>query len=115
MKNQDPLLDFDEFKRRQNNFYMRFVGKPGEHEIGDLFRDACDAYKHCISSPEFAQMASQLQELYASKGKDYFGHDEFQKPLYEAYKLMHPQNWCLTPIKLQKCVLMFARPHWNFY
>ena len=82
--------------RREDNAFVKkhdieilAGGKPGEHEIGDLYRATCRGYQGCLAAyPEFAQMASMLQPLVESE--DDFWRDELQLPLYEAYKMMRP-------------------------
>ncbi len=86
MANKDPLLSFEEFMRQNNSFLLHFLGEPGNHFLGDAYRDQ-EPYKLCMAAypEEFGKLAEELQQIYRPRDSL-----EGYAKLYEAYKLMYP-------------------------
>lgn len=54
-------LSFEEFEKRRNNFALHFAGKPGEHMMGDMYRDR-KAYQEAAKDPEFQKLVGELTD-----------------------------------------------------
>lgn len=92
-------LSFDEFMKDSNNFAVHFAGKPGEHMIGDVYREST-AYRKCmVENPDFAALAKELYGYNFST----FAIDEetaaimprkvdaeMNQKLYKAYLMLRP-------------------------
>ena len=101
-KNTDPLLTPEEFFRRMNNFYLHFVGMPGEDNTGETMRSR-DFYKQCLKeNPEtFGVLAKELIEMWRTRiyrrGVPMSEQlPEYREKLYKAYILLYPyadRNW----------------------
>jgi hypothetical protein len=91
MANQDPLLLYEEFVERQNKFHMHFVGQPGAHAMGDIYRRKSNAYQECMGAHpvEFEKLRSELQAMHYDGNTLFFGLT-YRKKLYDAYVMMHP-------------------------
>ncbi len=77
---RQKLLDREEFERGQNNFHLHFVGQPGQHMIGDIFRER-EIFKWCYQNDqEFRELAEEFF------GDESYGFDP--EKLYKAYLMM---------------------------
>jgi hypothetical protein len=81
-------LSFEQFAKRQNSFHLHFVGTPGDHFVGDIYR-AQPAYVACLAATgsRLTKLQSAIDKLYSSSETS---AQEFQLKLYEAYLLLHP-------------------------
>ena len=60
LANRDATLSQTDFIARRNNFNLFFVGRPGEHYMGDIWRKR-SAFVLCSShEPGFVDLANQL-------------------------------------------------------
>lgn len=87
--NVDLPLGFDTFTERQNNFYLHFVGEPGSHFVGDIYRSQ-EPYRRACSSRRFARLATQLRATVVGGTPQAEWPADYQRELYRAYLLMHP-------------------------
>jgi hypothetical protein len=92
VQQQDLLLSplsREEFGKVQNSFYMHFAGAPGKkHLIADIYRKQ-PFYQACWrGNSEFRKLARKLRKLLDTEGEQIIYDEKFQKPLYEAYKMM---------------------------
>jgi hypothetical protein len=80
-------LDFYSDLKRQNNFYLHFVGKPGSHPIGDIYRSQ-EHYQTCAKERprKLEGLAKKLRAI-SPDGMEYH-LPQYQETLYTAYKLM---------------------------
>jgi hypothetical protein len=99
MANQDKLLDYEEFKKVQNNFFLHFIGVPGEHHFGDVYRNQASYVATLASHPvTFGLLARELCDMFDKFDHEVLQDEEYMVKLYEAYYLMHPyaeKNWDL--------------------
>ncbi len=90
MANKDPVLPFWEFVELQNNFHLHFVGQPGNHYLGDLYRQN-PAFIECKRAHpvKFKKIISELKAMHDNCNTLYFG-TKYREKLYGVYKMMHP-------------------------
>ncbi|MEN9413449.1 MAG: hypothetical protein RLZZ342_536 [Candidatus Parcubacteria bacterium] len=99
MANRDPLLSFEEFRKTQNNFFLHFIGTPGEHHFGDLYRSH-EAYQEARRAyPRvFDSLAAGLCDMNPEETNKVLQDERFIRKLYRAYCYMYPfaqSNWDL--------------------
>lgn len=84
--NAEEILNFEDFARVRNNFYLYFA----RNFTGDIYRKQ-EAYTKCLKAhPEFCKLARYLRAR-----SDRFSND-YTSELYKAYKMMRPyaeSNW----------------------
>ena len=106
-QNQNEPLSFGEFKKKQNNFHLYFTGKPGEHMMGDLYREK-EHFKKCLA--ENSEFSALVEGLYGQQFTEHTvenqtqeialhqANPELEKKLYSAYVMMRPyvsKDWDL--------------------
>jgi hypothetical protein len=97
MANTEPLLSFEEFRRTQNNFFLHFVGVPGEDHFGDVYRSQPAYVATLAAYPQtFGSLAQELCDTFAELHRAVLQDEGCMRKYYEAYRLMHPHartNW----------------------